>query len=58
MKQKKIMILGAGRYQVPLIRKAAEMGLTTVVVSRAGFYPGFRIADKIAEGADGGHGRV
>ena len=49
MKQKKIMILGAGRYQVPLIRKAAEMGLTTVVVSRAGFYPGFRIADKIYE---------
>ena len=44
---KKIMILGAGIYQVPLIRKAKEMGLYTIVVSIAGKYPGFEIADKI-----------
>jgi carbamoyl-phosphate synthase large subunit len=42
---KKIMILGAGVYQVPLIHKAKEMGLTTLVVSIAGDYPGFMDAD-------------
>ena len=30
---KKIMILGAGIYQVPLIRTARRMGLYTIVVS-------------------------
>lgn len=44
---KKIMILGAGIYQVPLIKKAKEMGLYTIVVSIAGDYPGFKFADKI-----------
>ena len=44
---KKIMILGAGIYQVPLIQKAKEMGLYTVVVSIPGKYPGFDYADKI-----------
>lgn len=39
------MILGAGLYQVPIIRKAKEMGLTTLVVSIAGDYPGFMDAD-------------
>ena len=28
---KKILILGAGIYQVPLIKKAKEMGLYTIV---------------------------
>ena len=32
---KKIMILGAGIYQVPLIRTARRMGLYTIVVSAA-----------------------
>ncbi|MDO4306532.1 MAG: ATP-grasp domain-containing protein [Eubacteriales bacterium] len=45
--RKKIMILGAGIYQVPLIKTAGKMGLFTVVVSIPGEYPGFRWADKI-----------
>lgn len=44
---KKIMILGAGIYQVPLIKKARDMGLFTIVVSVDGPYPGFALADKI-----------
>lgn len=43
---KKVLILGAGVYQVPLILKAKEMGLYTIVVSRVGNYPGFEFADK------------
>ena len=46
---KKIMILGAGIYQVPLIRTARRMGLYTIVVSIPGDYPGFALADKIYE---------
>lgn len=44
---KKIIILGAGVYQVPLIKKAREMGLFVIVVSIAGNYPGFVLADKV-----------
>lgn len=44
---KKIMILGAGVYQMPLIKKAKDMGLFTIVVSIPGNYPGFEIADKV-----------
>jgi len=44
---KKIMILGAGIYQVPLIKKAKELGLFTIVASCKGNYPGFKYADKI-----------
>lgn len=44
---KKIMILGAGIYQVPLIRAARKMGLYTIVVSIPGEYPGFALADQI-----------
>ena len=44
---KKIMILGAGIYQVPLIRAAREMGLYTIVSSIPGDYPGFALADKV-----------
>lgn len=39
------MILGAGVYQVPLILKAKEMGLKTIVVSCPGNYPGLKFAD-------------
>ena len=35
---KKIMILGAGIYQVPLIRTARRMGLYTIVVSIRGLH--------------------
>ncbi len=44
---KKLMILGAGIYQVPLIRRAREMGLYTIVVSCPGDYPGFEVADQV-----------
>ncbi len=43
---KKILILGAGIYQVPLIKKAKEMGYYTIVASYKGNYPGFTISDK------------
>jgi hypothetical protein len=39
------MILGAGCYQVPLIRKAKQMGLETCVVSIPGDYPGIPLSD-------------
>lgn len=44
---KKVMILGAGIYQVPLIKQAKAMGIYTIVVSIRGNYPGFEIADKV-----------
>lgn len=44
---KKIMILGAGIYQVPLIKQAKEMGLYVIVLSYPGNYPGFLWADKV-----------
>lgn len=44
---KKLLILGAGVYQVPLIEKAKEMGLYTIVSSIPGNYPGFAHADKV-----------
>ena len=44
---KKLMIMGAGIYQVPLIKKAKEMGIYTIVVSIPGNYPGFEIADQV-----------
>ena len=39
--------MGAGIYQVPLIKKAKEMGIHTIAVSIPGNYPGFAIADEI-----------
>ena len=43
---KKIVILGASIYQVPLIKAAKRMGLYTIVASIPGEYPGFALADK------------
>lgn len=43
---KKIMILGAGQYQMPIITKAKEYGLYTIAISPKGDYPGFAVADK------------
>jgi len=43
---KKLLILGAGVYQVPLIKKANELGFRTIVVSYKGNYPGLKISDK------------
>lgn len=44
---KSILILGAGIYQVPLIREAQARGLRAVVASIPGNYPGFAVADKV-----------
>ena len=44
---KKLLILGAGIYQVPLIKTAHRMGIETIVTSIRGQYPGFPIADKV-----------
>ncbi len=44
---KKILILGAGIYQVPLIKKARSMGLYTIAASYAGSYPGLSIAHEV-----------
>ena len=44
---KKLMIMGAGIYQVPLIKKAKELGIYTIVVSIPGPYPGFALADEV-----------
>lgn len=49
MQKKKLMILGAGIYQVPLIKKAKELGLETLVVSIKGNYPGIALADSFYE---------
>lgn len=43
---KKIMIIGAGAGQVPIIRASKERGLYTLVVSPDGPYPGIPEADK------------
>ena len=44
---KKLMVMGAGIYQVPLIKKAKEMGIYTIAVSIPGKYPGFTLADQV-----------
>ena len=44
---KKVLILGAGIYQLPLIERAKCLGLYTIVCSIKGHYPGFDIADKV-----------
>lgn len=44
---KKVLILGAGTYQVPLIQRAKKLGYYTIVASIPGKYPGFRLADKV-----------
>ncbi|MCP4624403.1 MAG: ATP-grasp domain-containing protein [bacterium] len=45
----KLMILGAGKFQISIIKLAKQMGFETVVVSAPGNYPGFSIADKSYE---------
>ena len=44
---KSILILGAGIYQVPLIREAQARGFRAVIASIPGNYPGFAVADKV-----------
>ena len=45
--KKNVLILGAGIYQVPLIKKAKELGHKVIVTSIPGHYPGFRYADRV-----------
>ena len=40
-----IMVLGAGIYQVPLIKAVKKNGYVAIVVSPAGHYPGLALAD-------------
>jgi len=44
--KEKILILGAGIYQAPLIKKVAARGYETMVASIAGRYPGIDLADQ------------
>ena len=44
---KKIMVLGATLTQIPLLKKAKELGYHTIVASIDGNYPGFNYADEI-----------
>ena len=45
--EKSVLILGAGIYQVPLIREAQARGLRAVTASIPGNYPGFGVADRV-----------
>ena len=45
---KKLLILGAGTYQVELIKKSKELGHAAIVVS-PGDYPGMKYADKVID---------
>ncbi len=42
----KLLVLGAGVYQLPLIRRARAMGHEAIVCSRRGNYPGFAEASR------------
>lgn len=43
---KKLLILGASRYQIPLIDAARRLGFYTIAASIPGNYPGFLVADE------------
>lgn len=44
--RKRVMILGAGREQVPIIKTCQEAGGEIILVSPEGSYPGFKYADR------------
>lgn len=46
MEQKRVMILGANNFMMPLIRKAKEEGYFTIVASPVKEEPGFALADE------------
>lgn len=48
MSKKRIMILGAGRGQVELIKASERLGYEAIVASIKGNYPGFEYANKVA----------
>lgn len=43
---KKVMIVGGGYYQLPLIKKCNELGYFSIVCGIAGNYPGYKYASK------------
>jgi len=43
----KVLILGAGVYQLPLIAAVQRLGFSAVVVSTPGSYPGLDVADEV-----------
>lgn len=45
-KQKKILIIGAGINQLPIIQIAKDLGYYVAALSCQGDYPGFRVADE------------
>ena len=47
-KQEKILIIGAGINQMPIIQAAHDLGYYVITVSCAGDYPGFKLADEYA----------
>ena len=49
MSKQKLMILGAGKCQVTIIRKVQQMGFEAIAVSISGNYPGFSVADRFYE---------
>lgn len=46
LRGKTIMILGGGRYQLPLIRTARESGCRVLVIGWPGNFPGYALASK------------
>ena len=45
-RKKKIMVLGAGSCQIPIMLEAKSMGFEVITASIAGNYQGFKVADK------------
>ncbi len=46
-KKDKLIVLGAGPFQLHLIEKAQEMGAYVIAITPHGTYPGIKVADKI-----------
>lgn len=46
-KNNSILIIGAGRNQVPIIQTAKNLGYRVIVVSPSGDYPGIQMADEV-----------
>ncbi len=44
---KKLMILGAAKTQIPIIKLSKKRGFETIVVTCSGDYPGLKYADKV-----------
>ena len=47
MESKKVMVLGAGRGQIPIMEILHQYGYQVIAASVQGNYPGFKIADQV-----------